>query len=45
MIKVLVPHENHRELEIVKKNNPDLVDKNFKVFKIKHVNDALKHIF
>ena len=42
---VLVPDENHRELEIVKKNNPELVDKNFKVLKIKHVNDALKYIF
>ena len=42
---VLVPNENHRELEIVKKNNPDLIDKNFKVFKIKHVRDALKYIF
>ena len=42
---VLVPKENHRELEIVKKNNPDLIDKNFKVFKIEHVRDALKYIF
>jgi ATP-dependent Lon protease len=42
---VLVPKENHRELEIVKKNNPGLLDKNFKVVKISHVQDALKYIF
>jgi ATP-dependent Lon protease len=42
---VLVPSENHRELEIVKKNNPGLIDKNFKVLIISHVRDALKYIF
>ena len=42
---VLVPGENHRELEIVKKNNPELINGNFKVFKINHVKDALKYIF
>ena len=41
----LIPKENHREFEIVKKNNPELIDKNFKVYEISHVNDALKHIF
>ena len=42
---VLIPSENHRELEIVKKNNPELIDKTFKVIKISHVKDALKNIF
>lgn len=41
----LVPKENHRELEIVRKNNPGLIGKDFKVFKILHVKDALKYIF
>jgi ATP-dependent Lon protease len=41
----LVPKENTRELDIVIKNNPELLDKNFKVFKISHVSDALKYIF
>ena len=41
----LIPSENHRELEIVKRTNPDLIDKNFKVFKISHVSDAFKYIF
>ena len=41
----LVPKENHRELEIVKRNNPNLIGKDFKVFKISHVNEALKYIF
>jgi ATP-dependent Lon protease len=41
----LVPKENDRELEIVKKNNPDLIDNTFKVFKISHVSNAFKYIF
>lgn len=41
----LIPKENHREFLIVKKNNPELVDKNFKVYEISHVRDALKYIF
>jgi len=41
----LVPKDNHREFEIVKKNNPDLIDKNFKVKEISHVSQALKYIF
>jgi ATP-dependent Lon protease len=41
----LVPKENQRELEIVKKNNPELIGKNFKVIQISHVKDALKYIF
>jgi ATP-dependent Lon protease len=41
---VLVPEENHRELEIVKRNNPELINNNFKVYKISHVTQALKYI-
>ena len=41
---ILIPKENHRELEIVKKNNPGLIDKNFKINKIEHVREALQYI-
>ena len=41
----LIPKENIREFEIVKKNNPELVDKNFKVNTISHVSQAIKYIF
>jgi ATP-dependent Lon protease len=41
----LIPKENHREFEIVKKNNPELIDKNFKVIEISNVSQALKYIF
>ena len=42
---VLIPDENHFEFEIVKKNNSDLVDKNFNVYKISHVSEAFTYIF
>jgi ATP-dependent Lon protease len=41
----LIPKENHREFQIVKKNNPELIGKNFKVIEISHVKQALKYIF
>ena len=41
----LIPKSNSREFDVVKKNNPDLIDKNFKVIKISHVKDAFKYIF
>jgi len=41
----LIPKENIREFKIVKKNNPELIDKNFKVISISHVSQALKYIF
>jgi len=42
---VLIPEQNHRELETVKKNNPFLIDNKFKVYKINHVLQALTYIF
>ena len=42
---VLIPVENQREFDIVKKNNPDLIDKNFKVNTIRHIIETLKFIF
>ena len=41
----LIPNENSRDFEFVKRNNPELIDKNFKVFKISHISDAIKFIF
>jgi len=41
----LVPTENERDIEIIKKKNKDLIDDNFKVVLISHVNDAIKYIF
>jgi len=41
----LIPQENQREFDIVVKNNPELLDKKFKVIKISTIQDALKHIF
>jgi ATP-dependent Lon protease len=41
----LIPEENSHELAVVKKNNPELLDKSFKVYKISHISDAIKYIF
>jgi len=42
---VLIPRENNRDLNIVKKNNPELICKDFKVKLISHVSEALEYIF
>ena len=41
----LIPQQNQREFDIVVRNNPELLDKKFKVIKISTIQDALKHIF
>ena len=41
----LVPLENKRDIEVINRKNPELVDKNFSVQFIKHVDDAIKIIF
>ena len=41
----LVPKENQRELNIVIKNNPKLINKNFKVYTISNILDVFKYIF
>lgn len=40
---VLIPESNKKHLEKIKKDCPDLVDKNFEVKTIKKINDALKY--
>jgi ATP-dependent Lon protease len=41
----LIPKENERDLEIIKKKNNSLIDNSFQVILISHVNDAIQHIF
>ena len=41
----LIPKENERDLEIIKKKNKSLIDNNFEVITISHVNDAIEYIF
>ena len=45
IILALIPKENHHLFQIVKKNNPELIDKNFRVIEISSIKDALKYIF
>jgi hypothetical protein len=42
---VLIPQQNQREFDVVIKNNPEILDKKFKVIKISTIQDALKYIF
>jgi ATP-dependent Lon protease len=41
----LIPKENERDLEIIKKKNNNLIDDDFQVITISHVNDAIRYIF
>lgn len=41
----LIPSENLRDFEIIKKKNPELIDESFEVKLISHVNDAMDIIF
>ena len=42
---VLIPRENSREFDIVRKNNPDLLSNSFKVQKVNHISEVLGYIF
>ena len=41
----LVPKENMRDIEIIKRKNPTLIDEDFKVKLVSHINDVIKFIF
>ncbi len=41
----LVPKENSRDIDIIKRKNPTLIDKDFKVKLVSHIDEVIKLIF
>jgi hypothetical protein len=41
----LVPKENQHDIEVIKRKNPTLIDTNFKIKFVSHINNVINTIF